>query len=66
MTLAGEVPGLRVDRIDPQAETKRYVEKIMRDRGRDLDTQGQALLPKICALRAQKRSPFSMPSLALC
>jgi arsenite-transporting ATPase len=44
MTLAGEVPGLRVDRIDPKAETERYVEKIMKDRGRDLDAQGQALL----------------------
>lgn len=51
MTLAGEVPGLRVDRINPQAETERYVEKIMRDRGRDLDAQGQALL------REDLRSP---------
>src|SRR5664280_1250316 len=44
MTLAGEVPGLRVDRIDPKVETERYVEKIMKDRGRNLDAQGQALL----------------------
>jgi arsenite/tail-anchored protein-transporting ATPase len=51
MTLAGEVPGLRVDRIDPKAETERYVEKIMKDRGRDLDAQGQALL------REDLRSP---------
>ncbi|WP_036263891.1 arsenical pump-driving ATPase [Methylocapsa aurea] len=51
MTLAGEVPGLRVDRIDPRAETERYVEKIMKDRGRDLDPQGQALL------REDLRSP---------
>ena len=51
MTLAGEVPGLRVDRIDPKAETERYVEKIMEDRGRDLDAQGQALL------REDLRSP---------
>jgi len=50
-TLAGEVPGLRVDRIDPKAETERYVEKIMKDRGRDLDAQGQALL------REDLRSP---------
>ena len=51
MTLAGEVPGLRVDRIDPKAETERYVERIMGDRGRDLDAQGQALL------REDLRSP---------
>jgi len=51
MTLTGEVPGLRVDRIDPKAETERYVEKIMADRGRDLDAQGQALL------REDLRSP---------
>jgi len=50
-TLAGEVPGLRVDRIDPKAETERYVEKIMKDRGRGLDAQGQALL------REDLRSP---------
>jgi arsenite-transporting ATPase len=51
MTLAGEVPGLRVDRIDAKAEAERYVEKIMEDRGRDLDAQGQALL------REDLRSP---------
>jgi arsenite-transporting ATPase len=51
MTLAGEVPGLRVDRIDPKAETERYVEKTMEDRGRDLDAQGRALL------REDLRSP---------
>ena len=51
MTLAEEVPGLHVDRIDPKAETERYVEKIMADRGRDLDAQGRALL------REDLRSP---------
>lgn len=51
MTLAGEVPGLRVDRIDPKAETERYVEKIMKDRGRNLDAQGLDLL------REDLRSP---------
>ena len=51
ITLAGAVPGLRVDRIDPKAETERYVEKIMRDRGRNLDAEGQALL------REDLRSP---------
>ncbi len=51
MTLVGEVPGLRIDRIDPKAETDRYVEKIMKDRGSALDAQGLALL------REDLRSP---------
>ena len=32
-TLAGEVDGLRVDRIDPRAETERYIGKIMATKG---------------------------------
>jgi arsenite-transporting ATPase len=44
MTVAGEVAGLRVDRIDPKAETERYIAKIMAQRGAKLDAQGQALL----------------------
>jgi arsenite-transporting ATPase len=51
MTMAGEMPGLRVDRIDPKAETARYVDKIMATRGRDLDENGRALL------REDLRSP---------
>jgi arsenite-transporting ATPase len=43
-TLEGSVPGLRVDRIDPAAETQRYVDKIMASRGRDLDEASRALL----------------------
>jgi len=43
-TLEGSVPGLQVDRIDPVAETQRYVAKIMASRGRDLDEAGRALL----------------------
>jgi arsenite-transporting ATPase len=43
-TLAGEVPGLEVSRIDPAAETRAYIEKIMSTRGRDLDAPGKALL----------------------
>ena len=43
-TLEGSVPGLQVDRIDPVAETQRYVDKIMAGRGRDLDEAGRALL----------------------
>lgn len=44
MTLDGELPGLLVDRIDPKAETARYVAKAMETRGRDLDAAGRALL----------------------
>lgn len=51
MTLGGEMPGLRVDRIDPKAETERYVAKIMETRGRGLDEAGRALL------REDLRSP---------
>ncbi|MDP2733763.1 MAG: arsenical pump-driving ATPase [Hoeflea sp.] len=40
----GAMPGLTVDRIDPAAETKRYIDKIMASRGRDLDAEGKALL----------------------
>jgi len=43
-TLEGGVPGLTVDRIDPVAETQRYVDKVMAHRGRDLDAAGRALL----------------------
>jgi arsenite-transporting ATPase len=43
-TLAGEVRGLTVDRIDPAVETARYVEKTLAARGRGLDAQGLALL----------------------
>lgn len=42
--VAGEMPGLTVDRIDPVVETERYIEKIMTTRGRDLDDEGKALL----------------------
>lgn len=51
MTLDGERPGLRLDRIDPKVETERYVGKIMKDRGRNLDAAGLALL------REDLRSP---------
>ncbi len=51
MTLAGEMPGLKVDRIDPKAETERYIARIMDARGRDLDEAGRALL------REDLRSP---------
>jgi arsenite-transporting ATPase len=41
---AAVMPGLTVDRIDPEAETTRYIDKIMSTKGRDLDDAGQALL----------------------
>lgn len=41
---AGAMPGLTVDRIDPEAETVRYIDKIMATKGRDLDEAGRALL----------------------
>ena len=43
-TLEGSVPGLQVDRIDPAAETERYVSKVMASRGRGLDDAARALL----------------------
>jgi arsenite-transporting ATPase len=43
-TLAGGFEGLKVGRIDPKAETRDYIDKIMRTRGKDLDEQGRALL----------------------
>jgi arsenite-transporting ATPase len=44
VTLAGELPGLKVDRIDPIMETQRYVDKIMAAKGPKLDEQEKALM----------------------
>ena len=41
---AGETAGFQVSRIDPQAETKAYVEQVMASAGKDLDANGRALL----------------------
>ncbi|MGL3606973.1 arsenical pump-driving ATPase [Rhizobium sp. G187] len=38
------MPGLTVDRIDPEAETARYIEKILSTKGRDLDQDEKDLL----------------------
>ena len=43
-TLDGEVPGLRVSRIDPKVETQRYIDKIMAARSPGLSDAEQALL----------------------
>jgi arsenite-transporting ATPase len=42
--LSGSLEGLKVGRIDPQAETAAYIAKIMATRGKALDEQGKALL----------------------
>jgi arsenite-transporting ATPase len=44
VTLAGELPGLKVDRIDPLVETQRYVDKIIAAKGPKLDEQEKALM----------------------
>jgi len=44
VTLSGDVPGLKVSRIDPKVETQRYIDKIMAARSPDLDPAEQALL----------------------
>ena len=41
---AGHIDGLSVSRIDPQAETRAYVEQVMSTTGRSLDAGGRALL----------------------
>lgn len=44
LVVDGSLSGLTVDRIDPEAETVRYVEKIMSTKGRDLDEADRALM----------------------
>lgn len=43
-TLAGDVPGLDVSRIDPVEATAAYRERVMRSKGASLDEEGRALL----------------------
>lgn len=43
-TLAGDVVGLSVSRIDPKLETQRYIDKIMAAKSPQLDAAEQALL----------------------
>lgn len=40
----GAIPGLTVDRIDPDVETARYIDKVMSTKGSTLDEAGKALL----------------------
>ena len=43
-TLDGEVPGLKVSRIDPKVETQRYIDRIVAAKSAKLDTAERALL----------------------
>ena len=43
-TLREQVPGLQVSRIDPKAETQKYVDKIVASRGAALTAEEKALL----------------------
>lgn len=43
-TIEGKLEHLEVSRIDPVAETRTYVEFILRTKGKDLDEEGRALL----------------------
>ena len=43
-TLDGQVSNLKISRIDPEAETKAYVDNVMNTRGAKLDAEGRALL----------------------
>ena len=38
------MPGLRVTRIDPRAETRAYADRILATKGRNLDDNGRAML----------------------
>ncbi len=44
LVVDGNLDGLTVDRIDPVAETARYVEKVLATKGRDLDEADRALM----------------------
>ncbi len=41
---AGQLEGLHVSRIDPQVETRAYVEHVLATAGKNLDASGRALL----------------------
>jgi arsenite/tail-anchored protein-transporting ATPase len=41
---AGHLEGLHVSRIDPQAETKAYVDQVMATAGRNLDAKARAVM----------------------
>ena len=43
-TLGQDIPHLSVSRIDPEVETARYREQVMKTKGKDLDAEGLAIL----------------------
>ncbi len=43
-TLNGELPDLKVSRIDPKAETQSYIDKVMAQKGKNLSEQERELL----------------------
>ena len=43
-TMNGDLPHLTVSRIDPKAETETYSAEVMATAGKDLDSQGKAVL----------------------
>jgi len=43
-TLAGQVAGLTLSRIDPVAETAAYTQEVMRNQGAQMDAAGRSLL----------------------
>ena len=43
-TVEGNVPGLHVTRIDPEAETRAYSDEVLRTAAANLDAKGRALL----------------------
>lgn len=44
LAIAGEVPGVRVTKIDPAIERQAYTEEVLAQAGGDLDEEGRALL----------------------
>ena len=44
VTVDGSLPGLKVDRINPKAETEKYIAKVMAAKSPGLDAEGIALL----------------------
>ena len=64
-TLDGEVPGLRVSRIDPKVETQRYIDKIMAAKSpRSRRRRSKRCCWKTCARRVPRKSQSSTPSRA--
>ncbi len=44
MSVGHGLPGLRVERIDPEGETRAYTAEVLAESGSDLDEKGRALL----------------------